>query len=308
MTGDPRLHLIAGTSRGHRDGERLRGGPFGSGKIKLIPFPAGLAYKMAWSLLSHCLHGHRCLSVTLPMRPRNAIGWAMCAFLPSQAQPAPRALEVASIKPHDPRSTPTRSLFYNGRSLRGDATAVGLISMAYGIERYQISGIPGWADDQFYDIAATADGPAAITRDQFLDLLRQLLADRFQFKFHRETKDLPVYALIADKRGPTMKRSAPDAQYHWGVGRGQWNVTRVSMAQFARSLAREVGRTVVDLTGIAGNYDFKLEWTPESTETTPEAGPSIFTALQEQLGLRLESRKLPIEILVVDRVDKPSEN
>jgi uncharacterized protein (TIGR03435 family) len=237
------------------------------------------------------------------------LGFVSVCYGQTAAHTAPRALEVASIKPHDARSTPTRSLFYRGRSFRGDATVLGLLSMAYGVETYQISGAPSWAGDQFYDIAATAEGPAAVTRDQFLELLRQLLASRFQLNFHWETKDLPVYALVADKRGPTMRKSEADAQYHWAVGPGQWSVTRVSMPQLARSLAREVGRTVVDLTGITGNFDFKLEWIPEQAAPTAEpGGPSIFTALEEQLGLRLESRKHATEMLIVDRVEKPSEN
>jgi Protein of unknown function (DUF3738) len=112
-------------------------------------------------------------------------------------------------------------------------------------------------------------------------------ADRFQLKIHRETKELPVYALVVDKSGPKMKESAAGAQYSWRLGRGQWTVSRVSMTRLARSLTGAVGRTAVDLTGLTGDYDFTLEWTPEQASL-----PGRDSAAVPDLGVRLSSRRI----------------
>jgi uncharacterized protein (TIGR03435 family) len=137
------------------------------------------------------------------------------------------------------------------------------------------------------------------------------LTDRFKLRVHRETKELDIYFLTAGKKGgPKITghtgegKSSTGTSYEAGIE--TMNATRVSMASFANSLGRQLGRTVTDNTGLQGEFDFKLVWAP--APTTDSAGASIFTALQEQLGLKLESRKAPVEVIVIDSVEKPSEN
>jgi len=146
-------------------------------------------------------------------------------------------------------------------------------------------------------------------------LIRSLLADRFQLVIHRETKELPVYALLVAKNGAKLQvnEGAPGPRVN-GV-RGQLTGKKVNMALIVAQLAPQVGRTVVDQTGLTGEYDYTLQWTPDSgqlpapgVEAPPPSGPSILTALQEQLGLRLESTKGPVEIIVIDHAERASEN
>ena len=147
-----------------------------------------------------------------------------------------------------------------------------------------------------------------------------LLADRFKLSFHRETKEMPVYELVVAKNGPKLQTStAGQAQIR--MGRGTLTAQKTSLNLLANNLSQNVGRVVIDKTGLTGDFDIKLEWTPEDGErmgpprdngetppSAPAPGLSIFTALQEQLGLKLEARKGPVEILVIDRTEKPSEN
>jgi uncharacterized protein (TIGR03435 family) len=141
-----------------------------------------------------------------------------------------------------------------------------------------------------------------------------LLQDRFQLQFHRETRTAPVYSLAIAKGG--IKLSASDSpQKGINAGQGTMLGEGASMTQLASKLSRLLQRPVVNNTGLAGNYDFKLAWTPDRELSAPSgqpadtaAGPSIFSALQEQLGLRLEATKGPVDVLVIDQVDKPSEN
>jgi uncharacterized protein (TIGR03435 family) len=155
-------------------------------------------------------------------------------------------------------------------------------------------------------------------------MVRALLEDRFQLKVHRETKEMPVYALVAAKDGPKLSVAA-DTSVHGGrTPPGAWNLKNVGTADLVKYLSQQLSRTVIDETGLSGHYDVKLEWKPERGEGGPEAlglppafdtasppastGRSIFTAIQEQLGLKLESTKGPVEMVVIDHAEKPSAN
>jgi len=158
-------------------------------------------------------------------------------------------------------------------------------------------------------------------------MLQSLLLDRFKLTFHRETKDLAVYALVTGKNGPKLHASetAGEMKRQFRIGRGQINLEGATMAGLADALSNLVGRNVLDRTGISGNYDIKLEWTPDESEPSmfkgppadgagagapaPDAsGPSVFTAIQEQLGLKLEAQKGPVEVMVIEHIEKASEN
>ena len=207
-------------------------------------------------------------------------------------------------------------------------TVGALIQMAYGYfangfsytpKILQISGAPGWVDSDRYDIEAAAEGnpSQAVMRGP---MLQALLEERFRLRFHRETTEGPVYALTVAKGGIRMARMAegsctPLCGTETRKKNGQMltvSVHGISLADLADGLLVDLaGRTVIDKTGIGGLFDLHVEFTPEQntpTSTDDAAGPSIFTALQEQLGLRLESARGPVQLFVIDHVERPSAN
>ena len=161
--------------------------------------------------------------------------------------------------------------------------------------------------------------PSAETIDIFRQMMQGLLSDRFKLITHFESKDLPVYALVPAKEGPKLKDAGPpqnptDMSLHGG-GSGLITAQHITMPFVAQHLSDRLGRLVIDKTGLTGYYDFKLEWTPDETEgngvpppPADRTGPSLYTAIQEQLGLKLETQKAPVKILVIDRAEKASEN
>jgi uncharacterized protein (TIGR03435 family) len=199
-----------------------------------------------------------------------------------------------------------------------NVTLKSCIVYAYGVTDPQVSG-PDWLGSEAYDFVAKA--PSGATEDQIPLMFRALLADRFKLALHRDTKELPVYAIAVAKNGPKIKKVESE-DHGTSSSRGHLTATAISMGRFANVLARPgfaLGRPVVDQTSLDGLFSFTLDWTPENTSAVPDRksneprnadeAPTIFVALQEQLGLRLEARKAPVEILVIDHADKvPSEN
>ncbi len=230
----------------------------------------------------------------------------------------PPRFEVASIKVHaePPHIIGVQT---SGSRLTADAeTLRGLVMWAYDLKNWQVEGppAPSPVGDTFYDIVAKAEGDTPPTREQFREMLQTLLADRFQVKIHREQREMPVYILVPGKNGSKMKDSAPDAAAGGRmqvVGRNyQVTIPRAAMTDVVDAIANSFpDRPVVDRTGLTGTYDLKLVFTPELRSRTSDPDPadiSIFTAVQEQLGLRLEPQKAMVEILVIDHVEKPTAN
>lgn len=237
--------------------------------------------------------------------------------------------DVASIRPADPNERNVRI----GSSPGGDFQATNasvrqLVTFAYNIRDFQLSGGPGWINTERFNIVTRLDqpeplpDPATITVSQIesrigrnRERMRNLLKERFQLVVHRDTKELPVYALTIGKnghkltpveegkgRGPNLRRS-----------RGGISGTAVTMQLVKMGFSDLLGRPVIDETGLTGAFDFKLEWTEEtppadSSQPIPLAGESVFTAIQEQLGLKIESKRGMVDTIVVDKVEKPSEN
>jgi uncharacterized protein (TIGR03435 family) len=143
--------------------------------------------------------------------------------------------------------------------------------------------------------------------EQFRWMMQSLLKDRFNLQVHHATKELPIYALVIAKGGSKLKESTAKQSRGW-IGPGRIDYRDEPMEGFVMSLSSEVGRRVVNETGLTGKYDFALKWTPDEERGTADAGPSIFTAVQEQLGLKLKSTKGPVDTIVVDHVAKPSPN
>jgi uncharacterized protein (TIGR03435 family) len=202
-----------------------------------------------------------------------------------------------------------------------------LVAAAYSLTPRAISGGPAWTDADRYDILASTPGEVQPNLDEQMAMLRKLLADRFQLSFHREPKELPVYAITVAKGGSKLKPStAPSGtlpeliNFIYPEEKGGVHVMlparNATMIQFAAMMQRTVlDRAVVDQTRLTGTYDFDLEWTPDESQfggslprSVESTKPSLFAAMQEQLGLRLEATKGPISALVIDWVERPSEN
>jgi uncharacterized protein (TIGR03435 family) len=230
--------------------------------------------------------------------------------------PATPAFEVASIKPSDPAAR--IAIRRSGHQLVTTGTSLEfLITWAYDVHSERLQNKPNWLDAARYDVIANApQGPLPAQPGEpgpFQKMMQALLAERFKLALHRETRQMPVYALVVAKDSPRVKLGpAPESmgQNPFQMpGRGRLNGTQVSAAMLANVLSGQLGRTVRDETGLAGVFDFHLEWTPDTTTDAVGSGPSLFTALQEQLGLRLLARKGAGEVLVIDHVERtPAEN
>ena len=234
----------------------------------------------------------------------------LMAGLAMAQTPAPQ-FEVATIKPPAPQPndghTHSRMSVDNNRLLYANVTLKDALAQAYNVQRYQVSG-PDWIDTDRFDIQAKIpEGKRA----QVPEMLQNLLADRFGLKIHRETKELPVYALVVAKGGPKFK-AAESQGLSINSNRTHWHVeAKVSMQRLAELLSEDAGRPVIDRTGLMGSYDMTLDWAVDDAAAAndPAAGPSLFTALQEQLGLRLESTRAPVETIIVDQAQRtPVEN
>ena len=250
--------------------------------------------------------------------------------------PQRQSFEVASVKPN--KSGETTSFLTprpGGNFAVGNMTLRGLIMFAYGIQGFQLVGVPDWVATERFDITAKAAAdvpptPIGRTSPEAL-MLRSLLEDRFRLSAHRETRDLPIYALVlarADGRlGPQLRQTTSDYCARLLAAAGKAGDTpipagcpvcgmrpggtgneitagAIPMNEFARFLNVNVGRTVVDRTGLTGVWDFDLKWSPPNAPTPDPDRPSIFTALQEQLGLRLDATTGPVEVLVIDRLER----
>ena len=224
------------------------------------------------------------------------------------------AFEVASIKLHPEPITVSQDPTIRGSRVTATAsTLLDLVTTAYAMRYDQVSGGPAWVNSTHYDIAAKAEGDAALTKEHFRRLLQALLADRFQLKVHRETKEVPVFALVVGKNGPKLKETsanAPGNNFVRGGAKGlHMEASKGTMEQLARQLSVSAGRSVVDKTGLTGYYAWVLDWIPPNGNADPDSDtPALFTAIQEQLGLKLEPTKGSLEMLVIDSAQKPSEN
>jgi uncharacterized protein (TIGR03435 family) len=223
--------------------------------------------------------------------------------------PAPKfevasSFDVAAVRPGEPGVNGTYVLCESGRFTVYHDTLKALIQSAWRLRDVQVLGGPGWIEsDEFY-IAAKGDSTASA--DQCRAMVQALLADRFKLALHREMRQLPVYALVVDPKGPKFHESEASTRPDMTGGPGEMKAQRISTGILAQSLSRLLDRPVLDQTGLTGRYDFKLEWTPDGDAAG--TGASIFAAVQEQLGLRLETKTGPMEVLVIDHVEKPSEN
>ncbi len=253
------------------------------------------------------------------MRSARALTLGWFALFPALSIPAIRAqevprFEVASVKPSNAGNGNSGSTTGKAQYRMTNASLASVIETAYGIPAYRLKG-PGWLGAVRFDIDARfpeGTPPARVNK-----MLQTLLAERFQLVSHWETKTMAGYGLMLAKGGLKMKPVEPGPQ-GMGIGTGLIGVTRQSMQAFAETLSGRLSQPIQDLTGAKGLFTFRLQWTPDSpprmesekaAASPADPGPSVFTALQEQLGLKLEPRKVDVQVLVVDSISRtPTEN
>jgi uncharacterized protein (TIGR03435 family) len=201
-------------------------------------------------------------------------------------------------------------------------TASDLIKFSYGLHTRQISSGPSWLASELFDVTAEPDGEGQPSNQQWKIMVQKLLADRFKFSFHREKQELPVYTLSVASGGPKLTPSGDDPNGFPSFASRLGNVIarNANMNDFAALMQFGMDRPVLDQTGLAGKFDFTLNWTPNEFQVSAggvnqppqvdpnKAPPDLYKAIQEQLGLKLESKKAPVDVIVIDHVEEPSPN
>ncbi|HEY4363698.1 MAG TPA: TIGR03435 family protein [Bryobacteraceae bacterium] len=244
-------------------------------------------------------------------------------LMPADANPV---FEVATIKPSKPEAQGIGLTINQSNLMNTMNTPLSfLMAFAYGVQSKQIVGGPSWLESERYDITAKADIPGQPNDRQLKAMLQKLLAERFELTFHREKRELSVYAITIAKAGAKLTESKNNPNSLPGLGfRGLGNlvVTNATIAEFAGLMQTTVvERPVIDQTGLGTKrYDFQLKWTPDASQfggrggSAPpppdgvEAPPDLFTAIQQQIGLKMDATKAPVDVMVLDSVQKPSEN
>jgi len=261
------------------------------------------------------------------------IVWTMKRVGPDEAwnipkPPSPRKMdnpdpsfEVATIKrsPPDARERGTR--VQEGSLAVTNLTLMDLLTFAFDVHRQQVIGAPAWASSDRYDIRAKAEGEGQPNQEQLKVMVRKLLADRFQFASHTDQRELSVYTVNVAKGGAKISKNDAKTETTGVIFRGPGSVlfNNVTMDDFCKTLQNgAVDRPVVNQTGLSGKYEFSLVWTPDqmlsavpnpnALAATADTPPDLYAAVQQQLGLKLDATKMRIEVLVVDKLERPSEN
>ena len=230
------------------------------------------------------------------------------------AQDADPGWEAATVKPSDPNDTVSH-INIKGRQVMIESEPLqAMLKFAYGVQDGQIVGAPDWIRTERWDVAGVPDIAGKPNLPQFQSMMRKLLAERFGLKLHREQRERPVFALTVAKGGAKLQKSAGDPNGGPGSNGSESNgvairrFTNASMPDLALMLLIHTDRPIVDQTGLQGRYDFQLQWTKDEAATPAADAPGFFTAIEEQLGLKLESAKAQAEVLVVDAVERPGAN
>jgi uncharacterized protein (TIGR03435 family) len=297
--------------------------------VRLSVAPAGITFegKVAAdgnSIAGTFTQGPGSLPLTLA-RATKETAFAIPAPPKTMARDAPLTFEVATIKPSVPNA-PGKLFTVKGRDVMTiNTTLADLMTMAYDVHLNQISGGPSWMENDKFDITGRPVAEGVPNVDQLRGLLRGLLADRFKLTVHTEKKEMQAYVLAVGNSGHKMTPNTASPTGLPGLGfkqLGVLGVVNANMGHFAGLLQSSVlDRPVVDRTGLQGRFDFTLTWTPDDSQfrsfgprppapatADPNAPPGLFTAIQEQIGLRLERANAPVDVIVVDRVERPTEN
>lgn len=224
--------------------------------------------------------------------------------------------DIVTVKPSNPNDVRGQHIDFRGRHVMLlDTTVEQFLLIGYSVQQSQLPDLPNWAKTTRWDLDGipTVEGLPSLTQIQ--GLIRKILAERFELQLHHDQRELPVFALTIAKGGPKLvvNTSDPngwmDQQNGNRDGRHVEALKNASMAELALILQFHVDRPVVNQTGLTGRYDFKLQWTQDDAQTTaPDAPPGLFTAIQEQIGLKLERVNSPADVLVIDKLEKPGAN
>ena len=301
------------------------------GNVKFAIVAIGGSYEGKFSadgnlLVGTFTQGGAPIQLTL-RRATPDTAWAIPAA-PTPPKPMPATanpvFEVATIKPSDP-NRPGRAVTFRGREFLTINTSLSdLMTFAYGLHPRQLVGAPSWMESERWDITARPDIDGQPNDRQIRSMMQKLIAERFQLAFHREPREMPAYVLTVANGGPKLNKSGGDPNGLPGLffkGLGVLPAINATMGDFSGVLQAVVlDRPVVDKTGLTGRWDFTLQWTPDESQFAGRGGqvpppapgvnapPGLFTAIQEQLGLRLESTRAQVDSLVIDKVEKPSDN
>lgn len=258
-------------------------------------------------------------------RVTEAEAWAIPSPTPPRpmAADADPAFDVVTIKPSNPDTRQGGVRVQDSNIAIQYVTFADLFRQVYDIHPNQVIGLPSWTSSERFDIAGKPDAPGQPNNEQLKVMVRKLLASRFQLAFHKEQKELPVFALSITKGGAKIAENKEKSE-NTGVifrGPGSFLLNNLSMDEFARMLQSSAAdRPVVNQTGLVGKYTFSLVWTPDNALTalpnpsplaTPDRAdipPDLFTAIQQQLGLKLDAMRLRVEVMTIDKIEKPSAN
>jgi uncharacterized protein (TIGR03435 family) len=244
--------------------------------------------------------------------------------IPPMAADANPSFEVATIKPSKPDDQRKAFIVRGNEFHIINQPLTQMISFAFDVQAKQVIGLPDWAESDKFDIDGKPDGEGAPNGKQWKIMIQKLLADRFGLKFHKDKKELSVYVLSVSKTGEKMTKNDSSPNGLPGLffqGLGKLNVRNALMSDFTGLMQSAVlDRPVVDQTGLTGRFDFSLNWTPDDSQfggmgakvppptDTVDAPPNLYTAIQEQIGLKLEATRAPADVMVIDNVQKPSSN
>jgi uncharacterized protein (TIGR03435 family) len=298
--------------------------------VRLSVAPAGITFegKLAAdgnSIAGTFTQGPGSIPLTLA-RATKETAWALPAPPRSMAADAPLVFEVATVKLSNP-DAPGKLFTVKGREvLTINTTLADLITMAYNVHIRQVVGGPSWMENDKFDVTGRPQAEGTPNTEQLRGLIRGLLSDRFKLTVHTEKKEQPAYLLTVGSRGHKLTANTTNPNGLPALlfkGLGMLPVVNATMGDFARVMTQAVlDRPVIDRTGLQGRFDFTLNWTADESQfrsmgvrippppatPDPNALPGLFTAIQEQLGLRLDSANAPVDVIVIDRVEKPSDN
>ncbi len=224
--------------------------------------------------------------------------------------------EVATVKPSDPNDTRGQHINLRGRRVMLlDTTVEQFLLLGYGVQKSQLVGEPEWVKTERWDVDGIPDVEGVPSWKQLQGMMQKILAERFGLQMHHEQREMPVFALTVAKGGPKAIANTSDPNGWMDQQNGEANgrhteaLKNASMADLALILQFHVDRPVLDQTGLKGRYDFKLQWTVDEAQTTAaDAPPGLFTAIQDQIGLKLERVKAPADVLAIDKVERPGAN
>ena len=298
------------------------------GTVRIGVAPAGVTFEGKLSpdgntIAGNFVQGPNSTPLTL-VRATKETAYAIPAPPRAMAADAPTTFEVATIKPSNPDFQGKLFTVKGREVLTLGTTLSDLITFAYNVHTRQVTGGPPWMESDKYDVTGRPLAEGTPNDRQLREMIRTLLEDRFKLAIRRDKRDMQAYAITVGNTPPKLARNETNPNGLPSLlfkGLGMLPVVNATMSDFARVMQTAVlDRPVVDRTGLQGRFDFTLNWTPDESQfrsmgvrvpPPPQDGsgpPGLFTAIQEQLGLRLESVTAPVEIIVIDRVERPSEN